>query len=118
MGYRSDIGMLITLPENVSAKEIVDRFRKAWGEKDFETDFEVDEDVRGCVFLHIDDVKWYENFYEEVDNVMEIVNNWEDTYKTGGIHFVRIGEEYDDVEEIVKGDVKEFLGMSRTIELP
>lgn len=121
MGYRSDIGILITLPENVSAKEIIDKFRKAYGEEDFDDYFEVDEDVRGCVYLHVSDVKWYEGKdfgYKEVNNVMELVRNWEEHFKTGGIHYIRIGEAYDDLEEIVNGDVEEYLGVSRTIELP
>ena len=121
MGYRSEVGILITLPNNVKAQEIIDKFKNAWGE-DFDKMFEVDTDsVNDCVYLKIDDVKWYEGKdfgFKEVNNVMELVRNWESHYDTGGVHYIRIGENYEDVEEIVSGDVEEYLSLCRTIELP
>ena len=122
MGYRSEVAMLITLPENVSARKIINRFKKIWGDYNFEEDFEVDTtSVEGCVYLAISDIKWYEGKqfgFKEVNGVMELVRNWEDYYRTGGVHYIRIGENYDDVEEIISGEVNEYLGLRRSIELP
>ena len=123
MGYRSEVAILITLPENVSARKVINKFKKAWGDYNFEEDFEVDtESVNGCVYIGTKgDLKWYEGKqfgYKEVNDFMELVRNWEDYYETGGVHFLRIGENFDDVEEIVSGEVDEFLQLTRSISLP
>lgn len=121
MGYRSEINILITLPENVSARKVINKFKKAWGE-DFNEYFSTDDEcVENCLYIGTkEDLKWYEGSFEAVTNFMELVRNWEDYYKTGGIHFIRLGENYDDIEEICSGDVMnmKYLGLSRTTTLP
>ena len=120
MGYRSDISILITLPEKVSAEEVIDKFRKAWDrqEADFDKYFEINQNVNGCVFLGISDVKWYEYTFEEVTNVMELVRHWDEHYESGGVHYIRLGEDYEDIEEIVSGDCEEYLSLVRYVALP
>lgn len=122
MGYRSEISVLVTLPKNVSARKVVNAFKKAWGDYDFKECFEVDSaSVEGCVYIGtIEDLKWYTGSlgFEEVNNFMELINHWEEHFKSGGVHFIRIGESYDDVEEIVSGDVKQYLSLNRVVELP
>ena len=115
MGYRSEVDILINLPKHVSAQKMVDKFKKAWGE-----DFDIVDttSVKNCVFLSIDWVKWYEGTYKEVDNIMKLVNRWESHYKTGGIHFVRIGESIEDTEEIISGDCERILNVERIVTLP
>lgn len=121
MGYRSGVSILITLPENVSARKVINKFKKAWGE-DFKDYFTTDDkSVDGCLYIGTkEDLKWYTGCYgfEEVNRFMEIVNHWEEHFETGGIHFIRLGENYDDVEEIVSGDVMEYLSLNRIVELP
>ena len=121
MGYRSEISILVTLPKRVSAQKIINEFKKAWGE-DFNDYFSTDKKcVANCVYIGTkEDLKWYEGIfgYEEVNRFMDIVYHWKDHFKSGGIHYIRLGEDFSDTEEIVNGEVEEYLQVNRIVELP
>jgi hypothetical protein len=48
---------------------------------------------------------------------MDFVNSWDDNYKDGGIHYLRIGEDYDDIEEIVYGEPMKYIHLFRYMKL-
>jgi hypothetical protein len=81
-----------------------------------------------CLVFKIDDVKWYES-YPDVQRFKAMMNTFHDggdTFHDGGdddeipgycTEFVRIGEDYDDVETEQTGDhVVHFLSVRREIE--
>ena len=111
MGYRSEIGCLVTCPKHVAGSKIISRFKKAFGE-DFDACFDVKQFSNGedsFVYIHGDWLKWYEDSYSDVMAFMDIVHTWEDHYKTGGVHFVRIGESLGDIEEDYRGDPQQYI---------
>ena len=120
MGYRSEIGILITLPESVKGEEIINKFKKAWCYGELEDCFDIDdeESMKGFVFIHSKiDLKWYEGFegFEDVNNTMKLIRSWEDMYSTGGISFLRIGEDYEDNEEEYYGEPDRYMCLERSM---
>lgn len=115
MGYRSEIGILVTLPRGVKAKTMVNHLFKKWDKDEFKQCFEVKERYEefNYVYIHTTrDLKWYESF-KDVGATMKFIRDFENHYKTGGIHFVRIGEEMDDIEEEIKGDCERIIQLER-----
>ena len=109
MGYRSEIGVMITMPKHAKYEDIIKRFRKGWNDdEDFDYCFEIKrKEYYGDRFIFIHskiDLKWYEGSFKDVDGFMDVIRKWTDTYKTGGVHYVRIGERVDDLEEEIYGD--------------
>lgn len=77
-----------------------------------------DEDSNVFVFS-FPDVKWYEG-YEEVDAVMDALRECNEN-KYGEWYFLRIGEEYGDVEELFSDNaydtaVPDYIRIERSIE--
>ena len=101
MGYRSDVGAVIRVdkdcpdPDRVftefigKVKLIGDVFFNGWNPDDYGWG------DRRFVFF-VSDVKWYEG-YEEVQAFEAIWNLASETEGLSG-YFVRIGEEYEDIE--------------------
>lgn len=119
MGYRSEVGILVTLPNNVSGNEIIAKFKNAFG-KYFDECFEIDneESIKGLVYIHTKIcLKWYEGCegYEDVTNTMRLIRSWEDDYKDGGISYLRIGEDLEDTEEEYYGEPERYLCCERSI---
>ena len=116
MGYRSEIGILVTLPRGVKAKTMVEKLFSKWDKEDFENVFEVKERYEEFNYVYIHskyDIKWYDTCYEDVKATMNFIRDFENHYKTGGIHFVRIGENNDDLEEEYKGDCERIIEVQR-----
>lgn len=115
MGYRSEVGVLITVPDRVNSDKLVEKIAKIYGNC-FHSDFDVVKQFKKegnrFIYLHCDWVKWYESF-EDVKKFMEFISSWTDNYKTGGVDFVRIGECYEDLEEKVYGDPMEYIRVER-----
>ena len=114
MGYRSEIGILITCPKRVSGDKIISRMKKAWNTEngdDLEKDFSITEVLDGkhrYVGFHCDWIKWYESF-DCVRKVMDYIGTWDENYKSGGVHFVRIGESLGDIDEMCFGDPESYI---------
>ena len=118
MSYRSEVGCLITVQNKVNSGKLLKRLEKVYGEC-FSSDFDVVKEYRRytsrCIYLHADWIKWY-GCFEDISAFMDFIGSW--PYKTGGVHFVRIGESVDDVEEACYGDPQEFLDICRYIGIP
>lgn len=118
MGYRSEVGVLITVPDKVNSDKLLEKIEKVYG-KYFRNDFDVikqfKKDNFRFIYLHCDWIKWYESF-KDVQAFMEFISLWKENYKTGGVDFVRIGESNDDLEEAVYGDPQDFLRIERYME--
>ena len=115
MGYRSEVGVLITVPDKVNSNKLVEKIAKIYGDcfrSDFDVVKEFKKDDNRFIYLHCDWVKWYESF-EDVKAFMGFISSWENHYKTGGVDFVRIGESYEDLEENVYGDPQEYIRVER-----
>ena len=105
MGYRSEVTYAIefkdleTKRKFVALRKLNPRFSEVLGEC-----FEVDSDLLNIIFEHRY-IKWDEG-YEDVRNHMNMLREIEDEQLEGvAAKFVRIGEEADDVDEIIyQGD--------------
>ncbi len=112
MGYRSEVGVLITVPNKVNSDKLVKKISNLISDYD---SVEVYNKYGGrFVYLHWDWVKWYESF-EDVHDFMEFLGLW--PYKTGGAHFMRIGESADDTEEAYYGNPEEYIDLHRSMSV-
>lgn len=121
MGYRSDIVALI-YPDadgvkpgdyealktlmNTAFKEVADTFYE---------DMEWHDKMK-CLKFMMNDVKWYDSYpdVQAFNNMMEFFRDEEHGYCT---EFVRIGEDYDDVETTQTGGMLLYLlSVRRSIE--
>lgn len=126
MGYRSDVKVLIDIPCRKASDVAKEIARKTEHKSEYSKDvyqlfdkFLVDK-KENILILEAIDTKWYEDF-DEVKEFYDWLAETSDKFDKGmegGIHFLRIGESYDDVEEIVYGDPKEYLQLYRDIEIP
>lgn len=99
MGYRSEVG--IKCGENAYKM-----FEQAIKDDGFNTWFvpnTVYKDSNNNYTLSWEWVKWYDEF-DEVQNIEHVMDMLDDIAdydndKGYGYHFIRIGEEYDDIEE-------------------
>ena len=71
--------------------------------------------------MKCDNVKWYPD-YQEIKAFDNAVENFidlfcADTNCKGGYEFVRIGEEYNDIETESEGDVAWLLSVYRSVEV-
>ena len=116
MGYRSEVGVLITVPLKVNSDKLLNKIKKAWGE-DFEKCFEIKQFVEDYRYLalHCDWIKWYES-YGCVKRFMDFIRSWE--YASGGVHYVRIGESLEDLEELIYGCPEKYIEIERYMSLP
>lgn len=122
MGYRSQIALIVTLPKKVSYDTMLSKFKKAWNDDDdFACCFRVSSDKneygRYLKLITKSDLKWYETYFKQVDDFMKIVREFEDTYKSGGLHYLRLGEDLTDVEEIIQGEPQEYVGFYRSLSV-
>ena len=116
MGYRSEIGILVTLPRGVKASTMLKKMFGAWEENDFNYCFEVKErhEEFNYLFVHTKhDIKWYEDCYQDVTKTMKFIRDFEKHYKTGGVHYLRIGESIEDVEEELRGECERIIQLER-----
>lgn len=109
MGYRSEV-LIVTDLINQELVEILENEDDYSEKMQFQiTNFRKEE--IDCLMIKWDSVKWYDG-YEDVDRIMNAINGIEDEDSFG---FIRIGEEFVDVEVI--GNPYDFnYVISRTIE--
>ena len=114
MGYRSDVKIVVSKKGFAKLKEYVEiesvKFRKPDNDYSYNL-LECADSIRtdGKQFLiSWNDIKWYENCYEDVDIIvhgLNYISNEGYSYR-----FYRVGESYDDIEEtIVDGDLDQEL---------
>jgi len=115
MGYRSNVAVMITA-EN---KENFNRYLKELKESEDEAlqsiieDSDMADNGEDAIRLNWEDVKWYED-YEDVgafEDWLESITGDEGT----SYHFVRIGEDLDDIEERIEGDPNYWVYIERQL---
>ena len=101
MGYRSQVVLAIAEPLipqfMVTMAKSPQARAMCFGDAEPQRDFQGE---KGSLFFEWDSIKWYEG-YEEVQAIEDFINWAEDKLEIDGkehFRFVRIGEEYDDIE--------------------
>ena len=118
MGYRSEIGVLITVPVRVNSDKLIGKIAHIWGD-DFNDCFSVKkfkENGIHFIALHCDWIKWYES-YTCVRKFMNFIASWENHYKTGGVSYIRIGEDECDVDDQCYGEPSKYIELVRYMEV-
>ena len=106
MGYRSQVVLaigetlipqfMVTMAKSPQARAL------CFGDGEPQRDFQGE---KGSLFFEWDGIKWYDS-YEEIQAIEDFINWAEDKLKIDGkevdgddhFRFVRIGEEYEDIE--------------------
>ena len=127
MGYRSDVTMIM-----YPSADHRDKFAalKLYVDETLPDEFEViGEGDRRYLHCYIDGVKWYDS-YEEVDTYSKLFSEWDELFadpddpsaKEGlqadtifQYEFMRIGEDYEDVEYHQSYGADHALNMSREV---
>jgi hypothetical protein len=127
MGYRSDVTMIMYPSEGHK-----DKFAalKLYVDENLPDEFKViGEGNGGYLYCYIEGVKWYDS-YEEVQKYTKAFNEWDEMFadpddpsaKEGlqadtifHYEFMRIGEDYEDVEYHQSYGADHALNMSREI---
>ena len=127
MGYRSDVTMIM-----YPSADHRDKFAalKLYVDETLPDEFEViGEGDRRYLHCYIDGVKWYDS-YEEVDTYSKLFSEWDELFadpddpsaKEGlqadtifQYEFMRIGEDYEDVEYHQSYGADHVLNMSREV---
>lgn len=131
MGYRSEIAIRIEVPSCTTAEELLERINKDYTilEELFDEIVVAKEGVIEVIKLHASYVKWYhhytdismfeqflEDFEEEIEQREEDDDKTDFNNHNGAYHYIRIGEEYGDIEERCRGDLCDYMGICRYIE--
>jgi hypothetical protein len=127
MGYRSDVTIIM-----YPSADHRDKFAalKLYVDENLPDEFEViGEGDRRYLHCYIDGVKWYDS-YEEVDTYSKLFSEWDELFadpddpsaKEGlqadtifQYEFMRIGEDYEDVEYHQSYGADHALNMSREV---
>jgi len=124
MGYRSDVTMIM-YPKRKEDFAML----KLFVAENLPDEFEAHESDSGFRYLHcyIDAVKWYDS-YEEVNAYTKAFNEWEQVFAdpnhdpTRSEHapichyeFMRVGEEYEDVQYECSYGSDHALNLSREV---
>lgn len=118
MGYRSDVGIEFYSPEEHGKIAVVKMWlRENLPFKDWNEDaFRETED--GYRFF-VSDVKWYDT-YSPIENMNQAIEKFEELFcdidPCAACEFVRIGEEDEDVERRVNGEVEYRISVSKQIQ--
>lgn len=118
MGYRSDVGIEFYSPEEHGKIAVVKMWlRENLPFKDWNEDaFRETED--GYRFF-VSDVKWYDT-YSPIENMNQAIEKFEELFcdidPCAAYEFVRIGEEDEDVERRVNGEVEYRISVSKQIQ--
>lgn len=111
MGYRSDV-VIVTKIENKELVKLLQEDEEDTDEQYFFTMKNYNGENMECFFTRYEYVKWYDSI-TCVNEIMSVINNIEDGDSFG---FMRVGEDYDDVE--ILGMPYEFnIQLSRTIDV-
>lgn len=99
MGYRSDVRIVTSKEGFEKLKEFVAEYLKEHNEDyNLLDECDIKEEGKNQCYLGWDSIKWYEDSYDDVDAVMNGLRSLrENNYS---YRFMRIGESYDDIEEL------------------
>lgn len=131
MGYRSEVAIRIEVPTCTTAEKLMERINNDYANLEELFDDIVVAKVGDIevIKLHASCVKWYssftdvsgfeeflDDFEEEIDQREEDDDRMDFHNHNGAFHFVRIGEEYGDIEEKCVGGLCDYLGVCRYVE--
>jgi len=120
MGYRSygKIVFYATIPENHAAI-------KLWVDENFpKKDFDYEErivDGRTLMVFSFEDWKWYDSYPEiqDITKAMEafcVLFDGDDVSVQGAMEFIRLGEEFEDIEKRDSGHSEYIIDVNRSVE--
>ena len=118
MGYRSDVAAVLYVTNKDDFPVLKLWLIENFPVKEFEGDVRWFD--RGIV-LECDDVKWYDDspdvkkFNNAAQAFIDLFCTDQDEVPEGAYEFMRIGEEYEDIESISQGSCAYFLDCSRSI---
>lgn len=140
MGYRSEVAIRLELPKGMKSEDALSKL-KEFTNNEYTSFFDsiktqnITEDVE-CILLLAEYVKWYSG-YKDVKGVENFLNWFEneiDNNETmldtnefyigeelnfhfyGAYHFVRIGEDLNDIEEHQYGNLWDWINVIREID--
>lgn len=134
MGYYSDYGLRLEFKEEVSLSYLVDLFNSFLVERELQEEYDfiewltVDEIFPTTKIYqkglqekrYIMDICGYEmKFYNDYDCIgrwVDLFVDWLDDKKICEFHFIRVGESWEDIEEIFTDNVEFPLSMIRKID--
>lgn len=101
MGYRSDVGYVIKFPN----EDALNAFKVStlFEDKELRDALAECETRNLAITFHAESVKWYES-YPYVDSHERLLSAACEEPFNAGVRFIRVGEEYDDVEVRDMGD--------------
>lgn len=116
MGYRSDVAVMITAENKENFKKYLEELKNDPLLKQLVSYGKMADNGRDGIRLNWESIKWYDTFgtFPEINAFEEwldkIVEDEETSY-----HFVRIGEDLEDVEENIEGDPKYWVYITRQL---
>lgn len=96
MGYRSIVGFALTDDALAAFKDRLASTPEVLAA--FESDWDSITKKDGWILFQGDEIKWHSHFYAEVAAVEDFMNLLDEKEKSDQYAFVRIGEDFDDVE--------------------
>lgn len=130
MGYRSEIAIRIEVPTCTTAEKLLERINKDYVilEKLFD-EIVVKQEAYfeaikfEVIKLHASYVKWYDSF-NDVCNFNRFLDDFgdeceetnEELKQDGAYHFLRIGEDWGDIEEKYRGNLFSYMSLVRSID--
>lgn len=130
MGYRSEVAVRIEVPSCTTAEKLIEKINIEYVKLEELFDDVVIEknDTIEIIKLHVNDIKWYHS-YTDVSKFETFLDDFEieieereenndemDFYNhNGACHFIRIGENYDDLEERCFGNLYDYMGICRYV---
>jgi len=119
MGYRSDVAIACDRP---AFYELIKRLKGNRVSLDY---FDVTKPCENLWLISIESVKWY-----RYAGIQQVIEDWvgdciasdeeeHDNFFHGGIHFIRVGDDQDDIEDRYEGDwIDDGMYIERFISKP
>jgi hypothetical protein len=120
MGYRSSVAAALYVTDKTRMPEL-----KLWLTENFPIE-EFGEDIRWFdrgIVLECDDNKWYDSipnvkkFNAAAQAFIDMFCVMDEEVFGGAYEFMRIGEDYEDIESLSEGDCEYFLDCVRSIHI-
>jgi hypothetical protein len=120
MGYRSSVAAVLYVTDKTRMPEL-----KLWLTENFPIE-EFGEDIRWFdrgIVLECDDNKWYDSipnvkkFNAAAQAFIDMFCVMDEEVFGGAYEFMRIGEDYEDIESLSEGDCEYFLECNRSIRI-
>ena len=114
MGYNSEVCVRFDIPTRMTQDSFIKRIEKDCKCKLsnlFDKIYKKDK----VLYLYTGWVKWYNNF-PDVENFENFVHNFEDKFKTGGVHFIRIGEDLGDIDDYSFGNPSDYISIIEQVD--